>query len=161
MRLVFVVLAACGSPRPSPPVSNTPPLAKHARVTSTGADVIAAALERFRAAPDTLPDNGLVGTHHYVMIEPGTSKPQLPAPFVAMTKTELEAEADRTGANVGFIHIFAVEATGDNADITIGGDVAIPAVNRKHRLCCCEGTDHYTRTNGVWSYASTGMQICS
>jgi len=130
-------------------------------VTSAGSDVIAAALARARATPETLPDDSLVGKNHYVMIEPGTQKPLLPPPYVAMTKAELEAEADRTNASVGFIHIFGVEAHGDDADITIGGDVALPAATRKHKLCCCEGTDHYTRANGVWTYAGTGMQICS
>ena len=82
---------------------------------------IAAALERALATPESLPDYTLVGDHHYVMIEPGIAKPSLPPPFVAMTKAELEAEADRTNAKVGFVHIFAVEAHGGDASITIGG----------------------------------------
>ena len=160
MRFVVVLAASCGSARVSPPVSNTRP-ARPAPEVSTDSDVIAAALERVRATPETLLDHRLAGDHHNVMIEPGTAKLSLPAPFVAMTKAELEAEADRTSSKVGFIHIFGVEAHGDDADITIGGDIALPAAHRKHKLCCCEGTDHYTRSNGTWTYASTGMQRCS
>jgi hypothetical protein len=160
--VIPMLAASCGSPRLStPPVSNTSPARPRPAVSTAESDVLAAALARVQATPETLLDHSLVDDHHFVMIEPGTAKPALPAPFVAMTKAELDAEADRTSADVGFIHVFAVEVHGDDADIAIGGDVALPAAHRKHKLCCCEGKDHYTRTNGSWTYAATGMQICS
>lgn len=164
---ILVLLVACDAgvkpaPPPQTPISNTPPaVVIDAMPLDPTNDVIAAALLRVKADPKSLPDHGLVGTNVYVIIEPGTTKRPLPPPFVAMTHAELDAEADRINNGVGFIHIFGVEVKGEVATITIGGDVAHPAANRAHRMCCCESTDEWNRKAGIWSFAGSKMEICS
>jgi hypothetical protein len=163
---ILVLLVACdaGAPPPPPqrPISNTPPaVVIDARQLDPTNDVIAAALLRVTADPESLLDHGLVGSNVYVIIEPGTTKPPLLPPFVAMTHAELDAEADRVKNTVGYIHIFGVEVKGDVATITIGGDVALPAANRAHKMCCCESTDEWDRKAGAWSFAGSKMSICS
>jgi hypothetical protein len=166
---ILVLLVACDAgskpPPPHTPISNTQPATPLDPTLDPTPDptndVITAALLRVKADPTSLPDHGLVGSNVYVMIEPGTAKPPLPPPFVAMTHVELDAEADRIHNGVGFVHIFGVEVKGDVATITIGGDVALPAANRAHKLCCCESTDEWNRKAGAWTFGGSKMSICS
>jgi hypothetical protein len=177
--LVLVVACDAGAKPPPPPRPLPPPIVAVADATLVApptADaaeperplsdddrqVIAAMLARYRANADTLADNGLAGTNHYVLVEPGERNLVLPPPFVSVTWPALDQEADRTQQHIGFIRIFGVEVTGNTALITTGGYTALPSPDRDHpRECCCESTDLYVRTHTGWRYSKTTSSICS
>ena len=124
--------------------------------------VIAAMLARYRANRENLADYGLVGTKHYVLVEPGQHEVVLPAPYVSVTWQVLDQEADRTQQHIGFVRVFSVVVTGNTAQITTGGYTDLPAPERDQpRNCCCESTELYVRTRTGWRYSKTTSTICS
>lgn len=166
--LILAMLVACDAGRPPPPpaapvVHNVAPVAPDAALLDERAAVIASALARYDRDPKTMLDGGLVEGNAWVIVEPapGLAVPPIPPPHTAKTLAELEREADRAGKAVGFIHVFSVEVTGATATITYGGDVALEASRRPHKLCCCESTDTYVKKAGVWTFESRGMSMCS
>lgn len=173
MRALFLVLlVACDAGKqPPPPVAPvvhnvvTPPPVDAAPPVSGDerAAVIAAALARYDADPTTMADSGLAAGNAWVIVEPapGLALPAIPKPHLAKTLGELERDADRIHKSVGFIHIFDVTVKGDTATITYGGDVALEAANRPHKLCCCESTDSYVKKAGVWTFSAQLGGVCS
>ena len=172
------LILLCAKPPPTPQPAPRPALvladatvvaipdaAEHEPERPLSADdrqVIAAMLARHRANPETLADYGLVGTKHYVLVEPGQHAVALPAPYVSVTWQALDQEADRTQQHVGFVRVFSVVVTGNTAQITTGGYTDLPAPDRERpRTCCCEATELYVRTRTGWRYSKTTSAICS
>jgi hypothetical protein len=180
MLAILVLLVACDAgAKPPPPPIPPAPIVVAADATLAAAptvdaaeperllsdddrQVIAAMLARYRRNADTLADHGLVGTNHYVLVEPGLRTLVLPPPFVSVTRQALDQEADRTQKQIGFVRIFSVEVTGNTALITTGGYIALPSPDRdRPSECCCESTDRYVRTDAGWRYSKTTSSICS
>ncbi|MFT3693395.1 MAG: hypothetical protein QM831_09675 [Kofleriaceae bacterium] len=170
--LPLLVLIACDAgTKPAPPSPPPAPVkvVADAMVIADAAprnptpDIVTAALSRFEAKRDTLPDSGLVGTNNYVMFEPGIDLPEtLPGKLKAMPLDQLEAIADKTHKMVGMVHVFGVKVQdATHATITIGGDIALEKKDRGHKLCCCNTTDLYELKDGVWTFVRSEGGMCS
>jgi len=179
--ILAAMIAACDSgtpapkpaPRPPPPpapvVAPVPapipwdgPDAYQPPLSDDESAVIAAELHRWQADPKAIVDGPLAGTKHYVLVEPGTAKVPLPAPFVSVTYREAAQEAEQLHAHVGVMRISAITVTGQTAKIVIGGfTVVTPAESDKPRSCCCDQTDELVRYRGHWKYKATTDGVCA
>ena len=156
-------------PAPTPVVAPVPPPipwdgpdAYQPPLTDDERDVIVADLERWQADPKAIVDGGLAGTQHYVLVEPGTVKVALPAPWISVTYRDAGAEADRSNAPVGIMWIAYISVTGDTARLTLGGYSLLTAADRnKPRSCCCHQIDELVRKHGHWKYKATTNSICA
>jgi hypothetical protein len=173
MRCLLVLVAVCSS-APAPPaavanVKSAPPRSELAIAIDELARI---ELERYVADPKTLPDGGLLDAP-YVRVEVPVTVGEKAAPAGALTAAalpagatfeletgaELQAEADRTGHNVGFVGVSLIwEPPG--ARVGFGVDIAIPTKNRGAKLCCCTAYDVFERRAGRWRYRSRNRAFC-
>jgi hypothetical protein len=119
-------------------------------------------LERYLAY-GTLDDDELLPKQGpiYVMTEVGADPidhrivpaalPEAKRPFVLRTAAELQAEADRAGKEVAFIHFYSITVEGSWASVSAGGDILLPTKTNAVKTCCCSSSRSYEKHAGRWT----------
>jgi len=166
--VALAVCAACGGPPPAPPIANGAP-----GVADTHSDaerLIAAVLQRYLDDPSTMPDHGLLPQAGAVAIAReirgggSVTAGAVPAGgrgFAVRGLADLQAQADRRGESVAFIHFTKVEIAADHAVVGVGVDVALPAAAGGVKMCCCRSYSRYLRRGDGWVFGVEEDSICS
>ena len=175
--VLAIMLCACpSSQRAEPTIANTQPAppASSAPTTDDRDVIVTTVLERFIAAPDSMPDHSLlpktgpiyvlaeVGEPVIHTVQPG-ALPNNPRPFAIKPLAEIQAEADRTQATLAFIRFYGVEVHDNHAraDVSIGVDLVLPGHSKAIKMCCCMASERWEKHDGRWIPDSAKVVSCS
>jgi hypothetical protein len=130
--------------------------------------LVAAVLARIAGDRSTVADFGLLPAAGpvYVATEtergPRVSARMLPSggQFQVKTLREIQAEADRRGADVSYIRFWSARVAGSCAAIDVGVDIELPSSTSIIKMCCCHATDIYDQRDGQWVFRTRSDAIC-
>jgi hypothetical protein len=125
--------------------------------------VIAAVLEHYASAGVVdMARQSTPGPVHVVIRSMSTLAlpPHLARSFVVKSEADLQREANRSGAQIRFLHIFDLELAGACAAVTVGGDYVMPERKGDMKLCCCSEDEVYLRRGGRWVFRMSQVGGC-
>lgn len=139
--------------------------------TTSQADIDALAsvvLARIVAGQEALADQGTSTTYVVGELRGGQRLGPAALPqgtsrtFVLKTRAEVQAEADRSGAEINYLDFESIYSDGTCALVRGGGDFVIPSSKRfVTKQCCCTGTEIYEKQNGRWVFVRRVHEICA
>jgi hypothetical protein len=85
----------------------------------------------------------------------------LPAGFTLADANQLQAQANATRNQLGFLSFQDIWSDGTCATVTVGGDIAVPADPNVIKMCCCSSTTMYEKRAGTWTRTGNVVTSCS
>jgi hypothetical protein len=136
--------------------------------------LVHAALARFSADPEAMPDWRLFQRHEAIWVfdhvaVDGQPQPlhaaafaSLPRVFVAKTRPQIQVEADRRRDGATYLEIESVDLDRACATIEIAVRIALPT-NRSGDLllCCCFVRDLYMKHGTTWTFVGRALAGCA
>ncbi|HEY4178287.1 MAG TPA: carboxypeptidase-like regulatory domain-containing protein [Kofleriaceae bacterium] len=136
--------------------------------TTTQKDIDELAHAILERGKDSIPDYGLAASGKgdiTVIAEIGhnrrLSTNALPPGFAFGDEKAIQAQANLSRNQIGYIHMHDIWSDGTCATVMVGGDIAVPEDPNLVKMCCCTASSIYEKRGGTWVFVQNAWTMCS